>query len=78
MTPGADRPAGLGQTWRSGWRSAASELQATLERDDASTHLEVRVSPVYQDQAGLAGWLAVFRDVTARVHAEEAERNSAR
>jgi len=51
-----------------------AQVQTTLEREGASIDLEVRVSPLYQDQAGLAGWLAVFRDVTARVYAEKAER----
>lgn len=49
-------------------------LEVRLERDDVGRHWEVRVSPLYQHQAGLAGWLLVFRDVSARVRAEEAER----
>ncbi len=65
-----------------GWASLApllkgsqtAPIEVTLERDDAGTHWEVRVSPLYQHQAGVAGWLVVFHDVTARVRAEEAER----
>jgi signal transduction histidine kinase len=51
-----------------------ARVQATLQRDGASIHLEVRVSPLYQEAAGLGGWLAVLRDVTDRVHARQAER----
>jgi PAS domain S-box-containing protein len=52
----------------------SAQVQIMLVREGASIHLEVRVSPLYQDHAGLAGWLAVFHNVTARVRAEEAER----
>ncbi len=54
--------------------SQTAQVQTTQKRGGVAIHLEVRASPLYQDQAGLAGWLAVFRDVTTRVRAEEAER----
>jgi PAS domain S-box-containing protein len=54
--------------------SQPAHLEVTLARDGADTHWEVRVFPLYQDKAGLAGWLAIYRDVTARVRAEAAER----
>lgn len=52
----------------------AAQATVALARDGAIMHLEIHASPLHRRKHHLIGWLAVYRDVTARVRAEEAER----
>ena len=65
-----------------GWSDLATTLdpnhawqtQTTLVVNGAETHWDVHVSPLRSDSPIFQGWLVVLRDVTARVRAEQSER----
>ncbi len=69
-----------------GWSDLAGTLdptqtpmtQSALMANGDSTHWDVHVSPLRRNPSSLQGWLVVYRDVTSRVRAEQAERQQRR
>jgi PAS domain S-box-containing protein len=53
---------------------AAARTQISLGDANASVYYDVRVSPLNSNGSASRGWLVIFRDETARVRAEQAER----
>jgi PAS domain S-box-containing protein len=52
----------------------AARTQVMVGSKDSCVYYDLRVSPLMHDSEVVQGWLAIFRDDTARVRAEEAER----
>ena len=51
-----------------------ARAQVTTGTGDTSAYYDVRVSPLTSDSEMVQGWLAVFRDDTTRVRAEQTEQ----
>lgn len=52
----------------------AQQTQIALTANGDRTHWDVHLSPLRHNARSFQGWLVVYREVTARVRAEEAER----
>lgn len=52
----------------------ADRTQVMVGSKDSCVYYDLRVSPLTHDSEVVQGWLAIFRDDTARVRAEQAER----
>ncbi len=48
--------------------------QMEVGNQDSPVYFDIRISPLMRHNGTVQGWLAVFRDDTARVRAEQAER----
>lgn len=48
--------------------------QMEVGNQDSPVYFDIRISPLMGNDGAVQGWLAVFRDDTARVRAEQAER----